>query len=297
MQQLPSRHLTWILISTLSAWTHGLADGEPSLDAEFTIKFDAAKRTYLQQRQDDLGTSPNSTDGHSAGVEKLSAHELIDEATAEANRWIDKALAVTSPNETLSMCIDSINKHRSGTTHYEAIWECAEWLYKNQPVTTPREASSECAEELLQKHFKAITTADMTVANYWVHNQLPLIKTHRYGINSNDVTYTYGGFFCLDDKPAYTAKSGTSNTHLCDYLFKEYVFPDYPSDVDALAHTLIHESLHRVPPAQKRLLGWPFERYEAWSEKYARMSFEESLRNPDSYASFIRDAHRCPDTP
>ena len=110
MQQLPSRHLTWILITTLSARTHGLADGEPSLDAEFTTKFDAAKRTYLQQHQDDLRTSPNSTDGHSAAIEKLSARELVDEATAKANRWIDKALAVTSPNEPLSMCIDEIEK-------------------------------------------------------------------------------------------------------------------------------------------------------------------------------------------
>ncbi|MEE9158838.1 MAG: hypothetical protein V3U60_10685, partial [Gammaproteobacteria bacterium] len=192
MQRLPSRHLTWILITTLSAWAHGLADGEPSLDAEFTAKFDAAKRTYLQQRQDGLGISPNSTDGHSAGIEKFSARELIDEATAEANRWIDKALAVTSSNESLSPCIDWIDKNQSITTHYEAIWECVEWINKNQPATTPREASSKCAEELLQKHFKTITTADMTVANYWVHNQLPLIKTHRYGINSSDVTYTYG---------------------------------------------------------------------------------------------------------
>ncbi|MCI0401593.1 MAG: hypothetical protein L0Z68_09940 [Gammaproteobacteria bacterium] len=234
-----------------------LADELPILDAQFAAKFESDKREYLQRHQVNSGNPDAFTNNAEALLGEVTARDLVSRATALANRWIERTESITTSNEEIGECVD----------------------------------------RLLRKHFKVITDEDTTVALDLVRHQLPVITTDRYGINASGVTYTYGGLYCLDEKPAYTGRSGTSETHLCNYLFTELVFPNYPSNVEALAHAIIHESLHRVPASGKSFLGWPFEKYEAWPEMYARMSFEESLRNPDSYASFARDAAKCPDTP
>lgn len=236
--------------------------GRPKLDANFSTRFESEKNAFLAS----VGVNVANPNKHHLAiwspVMNLKAATLIDEATDEANRWIDLTLpqlpATSSPTAlSLGACLDAA----------------------------------------LSTHFKTATTAEKITAISSIKDFLTKVKNNPYGINSRKVTYKAGGGWCNTGKMGYTNQTVKTETHLCPDLWPE-VFREYPL-VTTAAGTLIHEALHRVAWWQFAELtafglvtvsGTDIAEGDAG---YSALSFGDSLNNADSYAAFARDAANC----
>lgn len=233
---------------------------KPKLGPDFSKDFEREKKEFLKEEEKEYlkdGEMPPAVrrqfDRIREAVINLEARDLIDKATQEANRWIDR---------------------------------CLEQL----PPAVP--GVSECIKGLLKKHFNAEGEKERNIAIPQIREYLTSVKTHQRGINSAEVTYFCGGARCFGN-PAYTPHLNSSETHLCTtvwrYTFEEYL--RQPGDVRTLALTLIHESLHRIYWWQFYKLGG--REVYADSEKYPHLSLEDHLHAADSFAYLARAAVKC----
>ena len=165
----------------------------------------------LKQSQGKLSpTSVNSLQvAEWARIVTLDGPQVMHDATAEANRWIDATLLKLPPSVA---------------------------------------SASSCMDALLIQHFNATSPSDKKLAASEAVKHLTGVKNDKYGINSTNAVYGIGGYGCTElvfgKSSGYTRKFQSTTTQFCPEVWTD-TFSEYPS-LNALTRTIIHEALHRL---------------------------------------------------
>ena len=285
----------------------------PQFDEDFDDEFESHLiqhyNTKIRLVANQRGQPPFSIDAPPGSLATYGSYiptllqEFQQSKQTKGSQWVTRATAVANN------AIDGVLKKLRPVARAASI--------DKTPAGQFRKSVPVALRTTLHDNFKAsFTPSGEPLARYVVVQVFLVLKRIRFrehGLNSDVVTYFFGGQECGSAAAAYVSPFFKDNTHLCPFLFEETVPPWSTSpNLQLLASTLVHEAAHRLFEAHDNWMDWgckaiwevvrsgvriatardisPFPDVYKDHKAFKRMSVGKSLLNPDSYSNFIFEA-------